>query len=94
MNIMLLAARNYKIPLESGCKILTNTYDSMHIDLNKFNTHFVQVYVHGLSIWESTSKNQLVFSNAYVAILLIIINLTTFQSLFHIRVLHCCTLEI
>jgi hypothetical protein len=58
---------------------LTNTYDSMHIDLNKFNTHFVQVYVHGLSIWESTSKNQLMFSNAHVSILLIIINLTTFH---------------
>jgi hypothetical protein len=51
---------------------LTTTYDSMHIDLNKFNTHFVQVYVHGLSIWDSTSKNQLMFSNARVAISLII----------------------
>jgi hypothetical protein len=73
---------------------LTTTYDSMHIDLNKFNTHFVQVYVHGLSIWESTSKNQLMFSNAHVGISLIITNLTTFQSLFHIQVLHGCTLEI
>ncbi len=71
---------------------LTTTYDSMHID--KFNTRFVQVYVHGLSIWESTSKNQLMFSNVHVGISLIIINLTTFQSLFHIRILHCCTLEI
>jgi hypothetical protein len=45
---------------------LAPTYDYVHIDLNKFSTHFVQVYVHGLSIWESTSKNQLMFSNAHV----------------------------
>ncbi len=61
---------------------LAPTYDFVHIDLNKCNTHFVQVYVHGLSIWKSTLKNQFTFSNAHVDISLIIINLTTFQSLF------------
>jgi len=52
---------------------LAPAYDYVHIDLNKFSTHFVQVYVHGLSIWESTSKTQLMFSNAHVGISLIVI---------------------